>query len=78
MMYRYNFPTKLHFNIMLQILVCKQIFVQNMHKNHNQSHSRTIMWSIMKTLILLNPKENIILFGSIHFNLGISIQFKFN
>jgi hypothetical protein len=32
----------------------------------------------MGTLALLNPKENNILFGSVHFNLGISIQFKFN
>jgi hypothetical protein len=32
----------------------------------------------MGILALLNPKENNVLFGSVHFNLGISIQFKFN
>ncbi len=53
---------------MLQILVCKQIFVQNMHKNHNQSHSQTIMRSIMRNSQLattFNQKTTYIVIGKL-------------
>ncbi len=80
-MYRYNFSKKLHFNIMLQIFVCKQILEQNMHKNQNQSHSQTIMHSIMRNSYLattFNPKTTYIVIGKLRIHKEMFLGFILN
>jgi hypothetical protein len=81
MMYRYNFSTKLHFNIMLQIFVCKQILEQNTHKNQNQSHGQTIMHSIMRNSYLVttfNPKTTYIIIGKLRIHKEMFLGFILN